>query len=94
MVVDCWGMSIAILAIQFVCLISNPDTRATNAEIHERLMPCGFLANTQVPAKSEERNGYQGCPTAFFSILAHVSFSGRVRLNTSLPAVESGSTQK
>src|SRR5215469_17260229 len=31
---------------------------------------------------------------AFFSIFAHVSFSGKVRLNTSFSAVESGSRQK
>ena len=31
---------------------------------------------------------------AFFSILAQVSFSAMVRLNTSLPGAESESTQK
>jgi len=30
----------------------------------------------------------------FFAIFAHVSFNVTVRLNTSLPAVESGSTKK
>jgi hypothetical protein len=33
-------------------------------------------------------------PPDFLSILAQASFSGRVRLKTSFPAVESGSRQK
>ena len=68
-----------------------------------------FSATTQAVGRSwevlEPQRGerlvatqFQECPlyTAYFlfSILAHVSFSATVRLNTGFPGAESGSTQK
>ena len=52
------------------------------------------LSGAKVGISELASEGYCSYPPAFFSIFAHVSLSGSVRLNTSAPGLESRSAQK